>query len=332
MVLRPMKIQAEEGDIVSCHFFEKTAHTNDHGIEQILEGRCQLKLKEEIVAATSAVIFRNGNLCIRMLFMDDIEVTERLSIDNFLDREHKLFETKEYEFIKTCLYGCPKIAGVNYAIGLAHIQTKSGISVVGTIHNWYEKTLDDFIEEQIDNKEFKAKDSVNIISKLSDIIYRVHDLGYIHTDLKPQNVLLDSNNEPVISDIDSFVRFGINGSCLGTADHMSPEMMESLYIGPETDTWAFSQMIYDLLINRKEGLFDYYLIKGSGYRISTLVPHISDCLDKLAKIIDRMPIGKADDELHFGITAEVIYKIISMRPKDLRPIIAGLHEKIHELY
>lgn len=327
-----MKIQAEEGDMVNCHFFEETTYINDSGIIAKLSGRIELKLKEEMVNATSAVIFRNGNLCIRMLFMDDVEVTEKYTIDDFLNKDSKLFEMREYEFIKTCLYGCPKIPGVNYAIGLAHIQTKCGISVVGTIHHWYESTLDEFIEEQIDNKKFNAKESVDIVCKICDIIYRIHDAGFLHTDLKPQNILLTSDLEPIISDIDSFVRLGEHGGCLGTADHMSPEMMDCLPIGPESDTWALSQILYDLLINRKEGLFDYHLIKGSGYRTSTLMPHISDALDRLSYIIDHRPHGRDPDEAHFGIAAETIYKIIIERPRDLRTISLNLQRDIYLLY
>lgn len=322
-----MKYFADKSDIVTCYFLEPTEYISDSGTTATLEGLSTIKLKHKIVNATSATIFRNGNLCIRMIHAYDSE-PKGYSIGDFLDPESDACNDPEYELINVALHGCPKIAGVNYAIGLAHIHSKSGVSVVGSIHKWYEQSLEDYIDSQVDNEIFNAPESIRIVEKLAHIMKAVHDAGYLHTDIKPDNILLDDQLNPVISDIDSFLPIGSEGLCVGTAEYMSPEMMNFDFIGPETDTWAFSQMLYDLLIDRPSGLFDYHKIKDSNYDIDTFVGYINDALDALRD----MDNGKDGDERHFKVTAAAIYDIIVYRPVDLRDLVETLRQKIDAIY
>jgi len=327
-----MKIVASTSDKVECIFFKDFTHKVKNTEDRLIsKGHSTLKLKSKIVHSTSATIFRNGNLCIRMIHSRDAK-PQNYTILDFLDAESKALNDPDFELFKTSLFGCPKLPGVNTPIGIAHMQTKSGISVVGTIHKWYPQSLSDYIDDQIEASIFNAPESIRILHSISEILYSISEAGYIHTDIKAANILLDENLNPVISDIDSFLPRGVRGDCTGTADHMAPEMINCDYIDSETDTYSMAQLMYDLLIDRPEGLFSYDFIKNSGYDIHDTMRHIDTALDSLLYIIKNRPSGRDEDERHFGASAKYIYKIITHRPHDLRPITALLMDEIDNIY
>lgn len=328
-----MKIVASASDKVDCYFFEQFEHKNGRQ-KTIFEakGVTKLKLKEKIVHSTSATIFKNGNLCIRMIHTPD-SVGMNYTLNDFLDANSAATNDRAFDLFKTSLYGCPRVDGVNSAIGVAHISTATGNSVVGTIHKWYHQSLEDYMNDQADRGIFDAQESIVILEKIAQTLWRIQEAGYIHSDIKAANILLDDNLEPVISDIDSFIPLGCLGECIGTAGHMSPEMMYCGYLGPETDTYAMAQLIYDLLIDRPEGLFDYKKLKNSNYDIKELVRQTNAGLNALKHIIINKPSGLDDeDEKHFGVTARCIYKIITHRQTCLVPLLEELHKDIISLY
>jgi hypothetical protein len=327
-----MKIVASSSDKVSCYFFEQVEHkTSDRIVVLRAHEIIKIKLREKIVHSTSATIFRNGNLCIRMIHTPD-SIGQNYTINDFLDPLSAAVNDPNFELFKTSMFLCPNVPGVNVPIGIAHIATACGNSIVGTIHRWYAQSLEDYIEDQTADGIFNAPESILIIEKIANILWDIQAAGYIHSDIKAGNILLDDNLEPVISDIDSFIPLGCLGECIGTAGHMSPEMMNCSHLGPETDTYAMAQLIYDILIDRPEGLYDYKKIKRSGYNIQGIVDQTEHALDSLKHIIINRPSGKDADEKHFGVAAKCIYKIITHRAHDIRPLVAQLKSDISAIY
>lgn len=330
-----MKIVASSSDKVDCYFYDNVTHMSHSDTKETVNIEAhsitKIKLREKVIHSTSATIFRNGNLCIRMIHTPD-SIGKNYTIHDFLDPNSEANNDYDFNLFKVSVYDCPKLKGINNVIGVAHISTATGNSVVGTIHYWYAKSLEDYINDQIDDEKFDAPKAVKILSGIADTLWNIQEAGYIHSDIKASNILLDDDLNPVISDIDSFIPLGCVGECIGTAGHMSPEMMNCSHLGPETDTYAMAQLIYDLLIDRPEGLFDYKKLRDSRYDINELIKQTESALNSLRHIIMNRPNGKYADEKHFGVTAKCIYKIITHRPHDLRPLIAELVADVHDLY
>ncbi len=98
--------------------------------------------------------------------------------------------------------------------------------------------------------------AIPIISKILSGLTYAHSFGYIHRDIKPNNILINKQGEAKITD------FGIakviggenltrQGFVLGTTPYMAPEYLSQGVVTPQTDIYALGVTLYEMLTNRK---------------------------------------------------------------------------------
>ena len=93
------------------------------------------------------------------------------------------------------------------------------------------------------------------MADLVEALEYYHSQNIIHTDLKPENLLLGSGGNIIIADFGSSVNCSMVGTCMKTStcngynEYWAPEMYTSCF-GKEVDAWALGVLLYEFLVGK----------------------------------------------------------------------------------
>jgi serine/threonine-protein kinase len=102
--------------------------------------------------------------------------------------------------------------------------------------------------------------AVQLLLPIADALSMAHSKGFVHRDVKPDNVFIASGAEGQLQP--KLVDFGIvkqdadshdlqSGAVVGSPDYMSPEQARGLHdIDSRSDVWSFSVVLYESIYGR----------------------------------------------------------------------------------
>jgi len=114
------------------------------------------------------------------------------------------------------------------------------------------KSLEELITS---GQRFSLDEIVNLMTQIGDALDYAHQKGIIHRDIKPGNILIDTEGKAHLVD------FGIariststltqTGMSLGTPNYMAPEQIAGKRVDHRADIFSLGTILYELLTNEK---------------------------------------------------------------------------------
>ena len=146
------------------------------------------------------------------------------------------------------------------AAGLRHPNVVD-IHEVGQLHGQHYFAMDyidgESLAERVAQRPVGMSESVRMMAQVARAVAHLHNHQIVHRDLKPSNILLDSDEQPYVTDFGLAKMFAnsdetASGAILGTASYMSPEQAagRSADVGPPSDVYSLGCILYELLTGR----------------------------------------------------------------------------------
>ena len=99
------------------------------------------------------------------------------------------------------------------------------------------------------------REAAELVATVADALHYAHEMGVVHRDVKPANIMLDEQGTPRLMDFGlarrdaGDVTMTMDGQVLGTPAYMSPEQArgESRKVDGRSDVYALGVILYQLL-------------------------------------------------------------------------------------
>jgi serine/threonine-protein kinase PpkA len=112
------------------------------------------------------------------------------------------------------------------------------------------------LKDRIDAGKVTVEQGITVIALIAKALHFAHEQGYIHRDVKPENILFKSNGDPVLSDFgiakatNSSTQMTQSGSVIGTPRYMSPEQARGKPADGRADIYSLGVIFYELLTGK----------------------------------------------------------------------------------
>lgn len=146
----------------------------------------------------------------------------------------------------------------------------------------------------------------------------MHHRGFVHCDIKPNNILLDQTGTIKIIDLGQSCKIGTTKQRIqGTPDYIAPEQVRRKPLGPKTDVFNLGATMYWAL---------------TGENVPTLIPkkdkHGLPIVQKRRaphQIRKKIPVGISK------LVMDCVEEKASLRPRNMRVVISRLDVMVHSI-
>jgi len=106
-----------------------------------------------------------------------------------------------------------------------------------------------------EKKKYAPEEAVEIIQQVCQALEAAHNVGVIHRDLKPQNIMQDASGRILVMDFGLARTMGSDGmtqtgAIVGTMEYMSPEQALGKELDQRSDIFALGLILYEMLTGK----------------------------------------------------------------------------------
>ncbi|MEE1928075.1 serine/threonine-protein kinase [Streptomyces sp. TRM 70351] len=170
------------------------------------------------------------------------------------------------------------------------------------------------------DRRLTPADAVAVAADIAEALAAAHAAGYVHRDVKPENILLDgADGRALLTDfgvarlIDAPRRAG-GGRVVGTPDYVAPEIVEGLPPRAAVDIYALATVLYELLAG--------FTPFGGGHPGAVLRRHVTEAVAPLPGIPDEL-WRLVHQCLAKAPASRFRAAELAARLRELRPALAG---------
>ncbi|GAW82082.1 tyrosine kinase-like protein [Plasmodium gonderi] len=172
---------------------------------------------------------------------------------------------------------------------------------------------------------------VKIFQQVAEGMHNVHCNNFFHRDLKLSNILLDDNQDAVISDFGLSTHFSSNDSptayaIYGNIFYAAPEVLKGEGFFKESDVWSFGVSLWEALT--KKIAYDGLSASETFCKVSSgelILPIPKDIPLELSNLLRSM--------LEYDFTKRPLFNVIAKRLEHIRlDAEKNLHVDIHSFF
>ena len=158
--------------------------------------------------------------------------------------------------------------------------------------------------------------AVELATQIARGLAFAHSNGYVHRDVKPQNVLLNGNGEAKVTDFGIArsldVKHGVTqtGTVLGTSDYIAPEQAQGQRVDEHTDVYSLGIVLYELLTGELPFSGDNFVAVAMQH-INEMPPRVSEKRQDIPPRLDA-----------------AVARALAKRPEDRFPTMADFGREL----
>lgn len=177
---------------------------------------------------------------------------------------------------------------------------------------------------------------LNLLAHLSELKYKGDNIGIVHRDICPNNIMLDTSGNVKVIDygIAKSILLDIpeDNVVLGSFPYIAPEQLKCADVDARTDIYSTGLVLYELLTlegplstNRKDDIFRLEEIQYKKLPLSLR----GNYSKRLSKLISRMTYYEKEDRVFPKEALKELKSITELESLDPSPKTLRHHLKIH---